>query len=147
VKLRIPFSDRSVALAAACVSLLGSLSLAEEKPTIKDISAVEARDYLRTDSPARDQVMILDIRTPEEFAKGHLKRAKNIDFRSADFKKQLEKLEKKRVYLMHCQSGGRSTRAKKVFKSLGFTKVLHIQDGYRAWASAGFPVEASKPAK
>ena len=114
---------------------------------IRDISAVEANDYLSSDSAARDKVVVLDIRTAKEFGEGHLKGAKNINFLGKEFKDELAKLDKDRTYVMHCQSGGRSSRAKKVFQELGFKKVLHIQDGYRAWASAGFPVEKGTPAE
>ncbi|MGK0187971.1 MAG: phage shock protein E [Verrucomicrobiales bacterium] len=107
---------------------------------IKDISAVEANDYLSSDSRARDKVVVLDIRTAKEFAAGHLKGARNLNFLADDFKEKLGKFDKDRVYVMHCQSGGRSGRAKTAFKELGFNRVLHIQDGYQAWASAGFPV-------
>lgn len=107
---------------------------------IKDITAVEANDYLSSDSKARDKVVVLDIRTAKEFEAGHIKGAKNLNFLAEDFKEKLAKLERDRVYVMHCQSGGRSGKAKALFDELGFAKVLHIQDGYRAWASAGFPV-------
>jgi rhodanese-related sulfurtransferase len=96
---------------------------------------------LSSDSRARDQVVVLDIRTGKEFADGHIKGAMNLNFLGDDFKEKLAKLDRDRVYVMHCQSGNRSGRAKAVFKELGFKKILHIQDGYRAWASAGFAVE------
>ncbi|MCB1094072.1 MAG: rhodanese-like domain-containing protein [Verrucomicrobiae bacterium] len=108
---------------------------------IKDISAVEANDYLSSDARARDKAVVLDIRTGKEFADGHIKGAMNLNFLGDDFKANLEKLDRDKVYVMHCQSGGRSGKAKALFKELGFKNVLHIQDGYRAWASAGFPVE------
>ena len=135
------------------VGMMGSSVLGDEpkpgKPSkkaasIKDISAVEAKEYLTKDAPARDKVVILDIRTKKEYRDGHLKGAKNIDFLKDDFKKKLAKLDRKRVYVMHCRSGGRSGRAKKVFQELGFEKVLHISDGYQAWVAAGFPVEKEK---
>ena len=113
----------------------------------KDISAVEANDYLSSDSRARDNAVVLDIRTGKEFGDGHIKGAMNLNFLGDDFKEKLAKLDRDRVYVMHCQSGGRSGRAKAVFKELGFKKILHIQDGYRAWASAGFAVEKGAAAK
>jgi phage shock protein E len=84
--------------------------------------------------------VILDIRTPGEFAAGHLKGAKNIDFRSNNFAAQIKKLDKKKGYLVHCASGGRSGNSMKQFKSQGFTTIYHIEDGYRGWMTAKLPV-------
>jgi rhodanese-related sulfurtransferase len=84
--------------------------------------------------------VILDIRTPKEFAAGHLKGAKNVDFFGADFAAQLKKLDKKKGYLVHCASGGRSGKSMKQFKDQGFTTIYHIDDGYRGWTTAKLPV-------
>jgi rhodanese-related sulfurtransferase len=84
--------------------------------------------------------VILDIRTPKEFAAGHLKGAKNVDFFSDDFAAKLKKLDKKKAYLVHCASGGRSGKSMKQFKDQGFTTVYHIDDGYRGWMAAKLPV-------
>lgn len=84
--------------------------------------------------------VVLDIRTPKEFAAGHLKGAKNIDFYGDDFAAQLKKLDKKKGYLVHCASGGRSGRSMKQFKDLGFSTIYHIDDGYRGWVGAKLPV-------
>ena len=139
-----------ISFVLSCWSLCALSASGDEEPqkpktpskkAIKDISAVEAYDYLSTDSRARDKVVVLDIRTAKEFASGHIRGAKNLNFLAEDFKEKLGKLDRDRLYVMHCQSGGRSGRAKAVFRELGFKRVLHIQDGYRAWASAGFPVE------
>ena len=58
---------------------------------IKDISAVEANDYLSSDARARDKAVVLDIRTGKEFADGHIKGAMNLNFLGDDFKANLEK--------------------------------------------------------
>ena len=84
--------------------------------------------------------VILDIRTPREFAAGHLKGAKNIDFYGDDFAAKLKKLDKKKGYLVHCASGGRSGKSMKQFKIQGFTTIYHIDDGYRGWVAAKLPV-------
>ena len=83
---------------------------------------------------------VLDIRTPEEFAEGHIPDAKNVDFFSKSFRETLEKLDKDAPIVMHCQSGGRSGQALPIFKELGFTKVFHMNGGFSAWSKAGLPV-------
>lgn len=89
----------------------------------------------------RGEVLVLDIRTPEEFADGHLPGAVNIDYLAEDFAERLRKLDRDREILMHCQSGGRSALSLSKFSELGFGKIHHFAGGYRAWEEAELPVE------
>lgn len=82
-------------------------------------------------------VIVLDIRTPTEFAEGHIEGALNIDFNADDFADNIEKLDKSKEYLVHCRSGGRSGRSLPTFESLGFEKILHLDGGMLAWVEAG----------
>lgn len=88
-------------------------------------------------------LIVLDLRTPGETAKGIIPAAINIDFRSSEFSESLKKLSRDKNYLIHCQSGGRSTQALTVFKSLGFEKIYHLDGGYSGWEKAG--LETSQP--
>ena len=96
---------------------------------IIDVSTAKAKALLHSD----DAPMVIDVRTPVEFKSGHVNGAKNINYRSLNFKKRLSKLDKNQVYLVHCKSGGRSSRSLKVFKELGFAKVYHLKSGYQSW--------------
>jgi rhodanese-related sulfurtransferase len=87
------------------------------------------------------QVVVLDIRTPEEFEEGHIPGAKNIDFLGKDFQQQLAKLDKTKTYLLHCASGTRSSRSLSVFQKLNFASVYHLDGGMSAWEKAKQPVE------
>ncbi len=87
------------------------------------------------------KTVVLDVRTPKEYAAGHIADAKNIDFQSPDFEKNLGLLDRKPTYLVHCASGGRSTKSLEVFKKLGFTAVAHLDGGFQAWEKAGKPVK------
>lgn len=102
---------------------------------IHDITAAKAAQMLKAESPP----IIIDIRTPREFQKGHLKKAQLVDYQK-DFEKKLSKLDRTQTYIFHCQSGGRSTRALPVWKKLGFTKVHHLKSGYLGWTKAKLPV-------
>ena len=86
---------------------------------------------------AGNVVTVLDVRTPEEFAEGHLPNAVNIDFRDAGFSEALAKLDRSKPYLIHCRSGGRSGQALSVFKELGFAKIHHLNDGILGWTASG----------
>lgn len=87
------------------------------------------------------QVIVLDVRTPKEFANGHLAEAKLIDFQSADFAKKLGELDRSKTYLVHCAVGGRSAQSLATFQKLGFKDVVHLDGGFRAWQKAGKPIE------
>jgi phage shock protein E len=90
---------------------------------------------------ADKKVVVLDIRTPEEFAAGHIGGATNINFRAADFEKALAALDKDQTYVLHCASGNRSTQSLPAFSKLGFKSVCHLDGGIRAWQKAKLPVE------
>jgi rhodanese-related sulfurtransferase len=84
--------------------------------------------------------VILDVRTPEEFAKGHIQGAVLLDFKSADFASGLGKLPKNKLYLTYCAVGGRSAKACEQMRELGFLRVGNLEGGIKAWQEAGKPV-------
>jgi rhodanese-related sulfurtransferase len=104
---------------------------------LSTISAVDAAAI--ADAPPADLV-VLDIRTPEEFAEGHLEGAVLVDFYDADFADQLAALDPDVPYLLYCRSGNRSGQALGVMEQLGFTSVANVDGGIIAWTGAGLPV-------
>ncbi len=84
---------------------------------------------------------LIDVRTPQEFAKYRIRSAQNIDFRSADFRTQIEKLDKTKPVLVYCLSGRRSEAAAKVFTDAGFKTVYNLDGGINAWSKAGKPID------
>jgi len=91
-------------------------------------------------SPPSDLVL-LDIRTPEEFAAGHLAGAINVDYYANDFEDRLAELNLDVPYVMYCNSGNRSSNALPVMDSLGFQEVYELDGGIQAWFSANLPIE------
>lgn len=120
-------------LLTALLLLLPTLMLAADPA--KHVKADEAAKII-----ADGKVAVIDVRTPDEFKEGHIKGAKNIDIMSKDFEAQLAKLDKTQPTLVHCQAGGRSTRALPVFEKLGFTNLIHLDEGFGGWEAAGKPV-------
>jgi rhodanese-related sulfurtransferase len=106
--------------------------------------AADPAKHVKADEAAKiiadGKVAVIDVRTPDEFKDGHIKGAKNIDIMSKDFEAQLGKLDKTQPTLVHCQAGGRSTRALKTFEKLGFTHLIHLDDGFGGWQAASKPV-------
>ena len=91
-----------------------------------------------------EDIVVLDVRTPEEVAAGHIKDSININIHDDDFVEQVRKLNPAKTYLVHCASGsptGRSRKSVDVLLSLGAEKVYHLNGGFRAWEKEGKPVE------
>jgi rhodanese-related sulfurtransferase len=82
-------------------------------------------------------VVVLDVRTPDEFAAGHLAGAVNVDVESADFGTQISALDKETPYAVYCRSGNRSKVAMSAMTDAGFTEVADLDGGITAWAAAG----------
>lgn len=74
--------------------------------------------------------IVLDIRTPQEYDKGHSSAAENIDYYAADFKQQLNKMDREETYFIYCNSGSRSEKSLKLFEQLGFKKVYNLKGGW-----------------
>lgn len=83
--------------------------------------------------------VVLDVRTPDEYAAGHLAGSVNFDFTAKDFQDKLAGLDKTKTYLVHCAKGGRSAKAAKSLSRLGFGKVYDLKGGYDRWAQEGLP--------
>lgn len=104
----------------------------------KNISVDEAAKLLKADP----KVVVIDVRTADEYKAGHIPGAKNIDFFSDDFAKQLGALDKSKTYVVHCAAGGRSGKACKLIEEQQLLpSVLHLNEGFKAWEKAGKPVE------
>jgi len=89
-------------------------------------------------------LIVLDIRTAQEFSVEYIPNSILIDFYNNNFSKNLDKLDKSKTYLLYCRSGNRSGRAKAIMRKLGFQKVLNIVGGIRLWKYKGFPVVKNK---
>ena len=82
-------------------------------------------------------VVVLDVRTPQEYADGHLERASNIDVSAADFSARIAKLDPAVPYAVYCRSGNRSATALGILRKAGFTSTFHLGGGIGAWTAAG----------
>jgi rhodanese-related sulfurtransferase len=85
-------------------------------------------------------LVVLDVRTRDEFAEGHLADAVNVDFYAADFEDRLAQLDPTRPYVLYCRSGNRSGATAEMMTELGFEEVYEVDGGILAWVAAGQPV-------
>ena len=110
----------------------------ENRPQIiKNITVEEARIVIQKNEN-NNNLVIIDVRTPEEFSQEHIQDASNIDFYSGNFKDELNKLDKTKIYVIHCRSGGRSSQALDMMRDLGFREVYNM-GGIIQWKEKGFP--------
>lgn len=79
-------------------------------------------------------VQLIDVRTPEEYAEGHLENAININFNSNNFAKQVEKLDKNKPVYIYCRSGGRSGSAGVILEKMGFKEIYDLKGGILYWS-------------
>lgn len=82
---------------------------------------------------------IVDVRTAEEFSKGHLLNAKNMNWNGNDFKQQVSKLDKSKPTFIYCLSGGRSAAAASQMRADGFAEVYELNGGLMKWRAANLP--------
>ena len=84
-----------------------------------------------------DDLVVLDVRTPEEFAAGVLPGAILIDINNPSFTSEVSELDPERPYLVYCRSGNRSAAAVEIMQDLGFTEIYELEDGIQAWVGSG----------
>jgi len=124
------------ALCISSAAAAGESGTTTQASPVIHVNAVQAQKLI-----ARTNVVVLDIRTPEEFKSGRIAGATNINFRDTDFEQRIARLDKAKSYLVHCASGGRSTQSLTVFEKHHFQSVFHLDGGINAWQKAGLPVE------
>jgi len=81
-----------------------------------------------------DEAQLVDVRTPQEYTQGHLEGALNINFNDPTFEQSIGQLDKSQPVFIYCQSGGRSGRAYKKMKNMGFSTVYDMKGGYGSWS-------------
>ena len=105
-------------------------SNSDQTPVIsKRVSKAEFTKVMNESPDAQ----LIDVRTPGEYTNGKINDAVNIDFFDAEFENNLNKLDKTKLTLIYCQSGGRSAKALSKMKELGFVHVLELEGGYSRW--------------
>jgi phage shock protein E len=87
-----------------------------------------------------DKAYLIDVRAPEEFNEKHLKYARNINIRSAEFGSKISQLDKRKPIYLYCRSGSRSGKATDSLLTLGYPLSYNI-GGLDSLAKAGLPVD------
>lgn len=108
--------------------------------TAARIESVPADRFAEVIDEAPDGLVVLDIRTPDEFSAGHIEGAVNVDYYEPDFRAQLDALDKNAPYAVYCRSGNRSSDARSIMAELGFREVYELEGGVLSWDQAGYPL-------
>ena len=120
---------------ATFLLFLTSCENGQTQNTKTNLPANEFDSKIKELSPA----MVIDVRTPVEFAKGHLPNAKNFDWNGKSFDQQIAMLSKEKPVFVYCLSGARSTSAANKMISDGFKEVYQLEGGILKWRGANLP--------
>ena len=131
-----------VALSFSLLLFMGTLSLFSQvqENKVEDVTALEASALIKENLDNPD-FLIIDVRTPSEYKNGHLKGAVNINLISETIKEDLSKLDSRKIYLIYCRSGYRSSLAVSMMQKLEFAFIYHMANGIIEWNAEGLPVE------
>ncbi len=101
-------------------------------------------DAFKTKVAETPNAQLLDVRTPGEFAGGHLPDARNLNVQGADFETGAATLDKTKPVFIYCLSGGRSQTAGAKLRAMGYTTVYELQGGYLKWTAKLLPIVGVK---
>jgi len=108
---------------------LSGCTFSQDKSGTHSIIAQEFQAQIQNNS-----VLLVDIRTPQEFQSGHIENAINIDFYASDFLVKMNELPKDKPVYIYCRSGNRTGQAASKLKQLGFPKVVDLKGGIKTWS-------------
>ena len=121
------------------VLLLTLTVIAAAGSAVTNVTVGKAQTLMK-ERAGKPDFVILDVRTPEEFAEGHIAGAVNLDVQAKDFEKKLRALDRKKSYLVYCRTGNRSRKATVAMEALGFRSIFHMNEGIVKWKQQNLPL-------
>ena len=118
--------------------MLAAFVLAACGSATSAVQTVDPQNFLA--SASQTGAVVVDVRTPEEFAAGHLPNAVNVNVEDPTFESQIASLDKGATYVVYCRSGRRSAIATDAMAAAGFTSVYNLNGGLDDLAAAGATV-------
>lgn len=101
---------------------------------VKDVDVKAAKAMID-----KGDVVVIDVRTPEEYSGGHLDKAILANINDASFDAKIASVSKTKPVLVYCAAGGRSARASNIMVEKGWKNVSNMLGGFNAWSGAGYP--------
>lgn len=132
---------RTLTTALVAVALTAALAACSDGGTTTTTAGVRVDDAEAVAAllEAEPDRVVIDVRTPEEFAAGHLEGAVLVDYNAPDFAERIAEFDPDGEYVVYCRSGNRSAGARDVMTEQGFTDVVDVDGGIVAWEQAGLP--------
>ncbi|MGV8040503.1 MAG: rhodanese-like domain-containing protein [Thermoanaerobaculaceae bacterium] len=125
--------------------LLGSWIVAAQppspQPNLSPTVDVEGGRALLERNAGKPDLVVLDVRTPAEFAAGHLPGAVNLDVRDPQLEAKLARLDRASTFLVYCRTQNRSGVVASMMRRMGFERVTVMHGGFLEWSKRGFPSE------
>lgn len=116
--------------------LIASFGFSQE---IQNVNAIQFNQLIQTNDG-----VILDVRTPQEYTRGHINNSTLINIADKDFVSKINLLQKDKPVYLYCLTGSRSRSAANYMAKIGFTKVYNLQRGILDWQSNGLAIEQSQ---
>lgn len=105
---------------------------------VQGVSVIDAEQLKQLKS---EGIVVVDIRTPQEYNQGHIPGVTHIDFRGNDFLANMDQFDKSKPIIIHCASGGRSATASSQLLKAGFTTIYDYSGGFSDWKQRGEEIE------
>ena len=128
--------------------LASCASTSDATPQVTEVESASGAFLAMVDPAGAEAILaaggveIIDVRTPEEFAEGHLPGADLIDISAPDFVDRIEALDRSATYFVYCRSDNRSGQATALMADLGFDSIYELEGGTVAWLASGRPLIA-----
>ncbi len=108
----------------------------EDQSTESKVSLISPSEL----NKVSEDILLIDVRTPEEYASGHIENSVNIDFKADNFKELVAELDKNQDVYVYCKVGGRSGKSAKILEGMGFNKVYDLDGGILQWEKEEFKI-------
>jgi rhodanese-related sulfurtransferase len=138
-KGRIRMVTRSI-FAIALIALVATAALSEESGSAEAPSISPAELHAQRESGAAP--VVIDVRTPEEYASGHIPDAVNIPFDQVA--KRINEVDAPHGVALYCMIGPRARKGEAALLATGYENVFHLEGGLAAWQAAGLAVTDEK---
>lgn len=129
----------AMAMVMGAAALCAALSTNPPDKILKSVSVSEAAAMIAAEA-ANTNFIIIDVRTPGEYAQSYISNAVNVNYNDAAFSELISEFDRGGMYLIYCKAGSRSAKALEVMRGLEFREVYNMNGGITAWIEAVLPV-------
>ena len=128
------------AIAVVLGALVAAMAFAQDPDSTKvtSISAVE----LHKQRASETALVVIDVRTPDEYASGHIPGAVNIPFDQVA--QRIAEIDAPHGVALYCMIGPRARKGESALLAAGYEKIFHLEGGFAAWQAADLPVESAR---